>query len=226
VIELRSIKKSLGGNEVLKGVSFTLPSNSISGLLGPNGAGKSTTLKCVAGLLAPDSGEILFNGSSSRNQAAIGYLPESPPLYAELKVREQLEVAAGLYGYFGRVQRERIERVVELCKLNPVAEKLIAHLSKGYQQRLGIAQAIIHSPEFLILDEPTSGLDPLQLTEIRALIRELSKEATVVFSSHILQEVSELCSKVVLILNGAVTWEGERSAAKELEARFVQGVVG
>lgn len=225
MIELKAVKKSLGGVEILKGISFALPSNSVSGLLGPNGAGKSTTLKCISSLLTPDSGEIFLDGGirPEKSRASIGYLPESPPLYPELKVIEQLRIAGALYGLSGRELATQVERVLSLCQLSTVTEKLIANLSKGFQQRLGIAQAIIHSPKILILDEPTSGLDPIQLTEIRALIKTLAQEATVVLSSHILHEVVELCQKVVLILNGEVAWEGECSDVKELEARFVGG---
>jgi ABC-2 type transport system ATP-binding protein len=231
VVKLENVWKRIGNTEILKGVSFSLPEKTVTGLLGPNGAGKTTTLKTIATLYGPDSGQVSVGGfdtvkSADEVRKIIGYLPETPPLYGELRVREYLDIAGRLRGFSGSALKESVEQATERCKLEEASSKLISKLSKGFQQRVGIAQAILHTPKVLILDEPTSGLDPLQLAEIRELIQELAEESTVLFSSHILPEIVETCSAVVLMLGGVVAWKGENAGVKELEERFRSGIVG
>jgi ABC-2 type transport system ATP-binding protein len=183
-------------------LSFTIEKGSVVGFLGPNGAGKSTTLKMIAGFLTPDAGEVLLNGISNQKdpiafKKLIGYLPESNPLYDEMFVKEYFSFLASVHQI--KFPDKRIAEVIEQTGLTPMQHKKIGELSKGYKQRVGIAAAIIHKPVLILLDEPTSGLDPNQLIEIRALIQHLSKEAIVLFSTHILQEVSAICSSVIVL---------------------------
>jgi len=229
VVRLEGVCKKLGNIQALKGVTFDLPENTVTGLLGPNGAGKTTTLRMISTLLTPDQGTVTVGGfetvSNSKDvRRIVGYLPENPPLYTELKVREYLEVVAKLRGL--ERASEHVDRALEQCNLQDVATRLISKLSKGFQQRVGIAQAIIHAPKVLILDEPTSGLDPVQLSEVRELIRKLSAKTTILFSSHILPEIAETCSRVILILNGSISWVGDEFSVTELEDRFIKGVRG
>ncbi len=188
-------------------VSFEVVKGEVLGFLGPNGAGKSTTMQMISGNLAPSGGQILINGVDlldrpKRAKAQLGYLPDTPPLYRELKVDEYLLFCARLNRVPAAQLKGAVERAKERCGLTAVGRRLIANLSKGYRQRVGIAQAIIHSPAVVILDEPTVGLDPIQIREIRALIRELSEEHSVILSTHILPEVQAVCDRVQIINRG------------------------
>jgi ABC-2 type transport system ATP-binding protein len=202
-IEVEHLKKSYGKQLALNDVSFNVGAGEIVGLIGPNGAGKSTLMKIICTLLLPTSGNIRINGLSVLNdplkiKRLLGYLPENNPLYMDLYVKEYLDHIAGLYNLGNR--RQRVKEVIALTGLEPEMDKKIGLLSKGYRQRVGLAQAIIHDPEILILDEPTTGLDPNQIVEIRNLISDLGKEKTVILSTHIMQEVEAICQRV-LILN-------------------------
>jgi ABC-2 type transport system ATP-binding protein len=181
----------------------------VVGFIGPNGAGKSTTMKIITGTLPPDSGSVTIHGlpaleNLKQIRRLIGYLPENNPLYLEMYVREYLQYVAGLYLIHGQKARDRIARVIEMTGLSPEMHKKIGSLSKGFRQRVGLAQALIHDPEILILDEPTSGLDPNQLAEIRTLIAGIGQEKTVLLSTHILQEVEAICDRVMIINKGEI----------------------
>jgi len=208
-IEVHGITKSYGTQVAVKNVSFNVQTGEVVGFIGPNGAGKSTTMKIITGTLPPDSGSVNINELPALDhqkeiRRLIGYLPEHNPLYLEMYVREYLQYVAGLYQIRGKIARDRIVRIIEMTGLSPEMHKKIGMLSKGYRQRLGLAQALIHDPEILILDEPTSGLDPNQLVEIRNLIAGIGKEKTVLLSTHILQEVEAICDRVVIINRGEI----------------------
>jgi ABC-2 type transport system ATP-binding protein len=188
-------------------VSFTLAKGEVLGFLGPNGAGKTTAMQMLCGNLAPSSGQIKINGFDLLDQPrlakrSLGYLPDTPPLYKDLSVQEFLHYCAGLHGIAKNSTAGAINNAKERCGLADVSHRLIANLSKGFQQRVGIAQAILHNPEVIILDEPTVGLDPIQIREIRALIRELGQDHGVILSTHVLSEVQESCSHVQIIHQG------------------------
>lgn len=223
-----SVSKWFGDFQALKEVSFEVKRGDILGFLGPNGAGKSTTLKIITTFLSPTSGNVFVNGVSvHENPEAvrefIGYLPEQTPLYPELRVIEQLEFAAGIRGLSGNAKKMAIEEALEVCDLKDVTKKLCGVLSKGYKQRVGLAQAIISKPDLLILDEPTSGLDPIQIIQIRDLIKTLAQSRAVVLSTHILQEVSAVCTRVVIISRGKVVFKNDISALdRPLEEVFVR----
>lgn len=200
-----NIQKQYNGQKAVDNISFELHPGEIVGFLGPNGAGKSTTLKMIAGVLMPDAGKITINNQlvqmdSIASKKLIGYLPESNPLYKDLYVKEYLQ----FLGTIHQVNQlsNRIKEVIDFLQLGLMQHKKIGELSKGYQQRLGIAAAIIHQPALLLLDEPTSGLDPNQLIEIREVIKQLSKQSMILFSSHILQEVTAVCSRVLVMHQG------------------------
>jgi ABC-2 type transport system ATP-binding protein len=200
-----NIQKQYNGQKAVDNISFELHPGEIVGFLGPNGAGKSTTLKMIAGVLMPDAGKITINNQlvqmdSIASKKLIGYLPESNPLYKDLYVKEYLQ----FLGTIHQVNQlsNRIKEVIDFLQLGLMQHKKIGELSKGYQQRLGIAAAIIHQPALLLLDEPTSGLDPNQLIEIREVIKQLSKHSMILFSSHILQEVTAVCSRVLVMHQG------------------------
>jgi ABC-2 type transport system ATP-binding protein len=202
-ILLTKISKNYGAQKALKEVSLTIERGQITGLLGPNGAGKSTLMKIITGAILPTSGTAKVNGidvvvSPLQVQQSLGYLPEHNPQYLELYVREYLEYVAQIY----KVGKERIPTVIEQTVLGPEQHKKIGSLSKGYRQRVGLAAALIPDPEVLILDEPTTGLDPAQLIEIRALLKNIAVDKTVLFSTHIMQEVVELCSSCVFLKGG------------------------
>ena len=211
LIEARQLSRHYGPTVAVTGLNLTLRKGEILGLLGPNGAGKSTTLKMLAGCLAPSSGEVRINGISLRENPAeakkhLGYLPEQPPLYPELTVNEYLNFCAGLHGIAREARAAAVAQAKNACALNEVADRLIANLSKGFQQRVGIAQAIIHRPPVVILDEPTIGLDPIQIREIRSLITELGKLHSVILSSHILPEIQAVCGRVMIIHRGRMVY--------------------
>jgi ABC-2 type transport system ATP-binding protein len=190
-------------------ISFTVEPGEIVGFLGPNGAGKSTTMKIATTYLPPSSGRVIVGGfdvvaSPMKVKKITGYLPEHNPLYLDLYIHEYLSFVGKLYGMGGMVLKKRVSEIIELCGLTKEQNKKIESLSKGYRQRVGLAQALIHDPAVLILDEPTSGLDPNQLVEIRKLIKEISSNKTVIFSTHIMQEVQALCERVVVIKKGEI----------------------
>lgn len=202
-IQVNSLTKSYGTQLALKEVSFSANKGEIIGLLGPNGAGKSTIMKIITGYILPTKGAVYVSGidilkSPIEAKAKIGYLPEQNPLYQEMYVKEYLEFQASIL----KVAKKTIITVIETVGLTPEMHKKIGQLSKGYQQRVGIAAAIIHNPEVLILDEPTTGLDPNQIQEIRTLIKKLGKEKTILLSTHIMQEVEALCDRVIIIKKG------------------------
>lgn len=208
-IEVRNISKAYGSQIAVNNVSFQVISGEIVGFIGPNGAGKSTTMKIITGYIPPDSGEVLINGINALEdelsiKSNIGYLPENNPLYNDLYIKEYLTYTAGLYGITGNHARSRVDEVIELTGLYDERTKRIGHLSKGYRQRVGIAQALIHDPDVLILDEPTSGLDPNQIIEIRNLISSAGKEKTILLSTHIMQEVEAICDRVIIINRGEI----------------------
>lgn len=207
-ININQLTKKYGAQTALNNVSFSIKSGEVVGLLGPNGAGKSTLMKCITHAILPDSGEVEINGISVlknpiKTQALIGFLPENNPLYYEMYVREYLGFVAEIRG----VNKSKIEETINRIGLTPESHKKIGQLSKGYKQRVGLAQAIISSPEILILDEPTNGLDPNQILEVREVIREIGKDKTVILSTHIMQEVEALCSRVILLNKGNIVFD-------------------
>jgi ABC-2 type transport system ATP-binding protein len=209
MIEITDLRKSYGRVQALRGVSFAIAPGQIVGLLGPNGAGKTTIIKVITGYLQPDAGTTVVGGldvlgHTREVQARIGYLPENAPLYPELSVQSYLKMMANLREIPPAQQRERISDAVYATGLAEHLTRPIGELSKGYRQRVGLAQAILHQPKLLILDEPTVGLDPTQIVEIRRLIRRLAEHATVLFSSHILSEVEALCDRAIILINGLV----------------------
>ena len=210
-VETRHITKLFGKQKALDDVSFAITKGELVGFLGPNGAGKSTMMKIITGFLTSDSGEVIVDGEmmNPKNleiRKNIGYLPEHNPLYTDLYVKEFLEISAGFYKVENR--KKRVAEMVELTRLGDEQHKKIRALSKGYRQRVGLAQALIHDPSVLILDEPTTGLDPNQLEEIRNLIREISREKTVMLSSHIMQEVEAVCNRVIIVNKGKIVADG------------------
>jgi ABC-2 type transport system ATP-binding protein len=204
-IEVNSISKSYGAQKALNGISFKIEKGEIVGFLGPNGAGKSTLMKILTTYLLADSGAALVNGhdvmtNTKAVQRSIGYLPEHNPLYLDLYVREYLAFNADVY----KVAKSRIEEVIQLTGLSAESHKKIGQLSKGYRQRVGLANALLHNPDVLILDEPTTGLDPNQLMEIRNVIKNVGKDKTVFLSTHIMQEVEAICDRVIIIDKGQI----------------------
>ncbi len=217
IVETRNITKLFGKQKALDSISFSVNKGELVGFLGPNGAGKSTTMKIITGYLPQDEGDILIDGQKVSGQnleykKQIGYLPEHNPLYTDLYVKEFLEITAGFYHL--KNKKQRIAEMIELTGLEIEQHKKIRALSKGYRQRVGLAQALIHDPSILILDEPTTGLDPNQLEEIRTLIRQISKEKTVILSSHIMQEVEAVCNRVLIINKGKIVADGNISEVK------------
>lgn len=230
MIEVSDLKKSYGPVEALRGVSFAIAPGQIVGLLGPNGAGKTTIIKILTGYLQPDSGAAAVDGLDVLTQARavqgrIGYLPENAPLYPELSVQGYLKLMADLRQIPAADQRARISEAVYATGLTDQLTRPIGQLSKGFRQRVGLAQAILHKPKLLILDEPTVGLDPTQIVEIRRLIRRLADHATVLFSTHILSEVEALCDRAIILLNGLVKADA-RLAELEVTADAVVVLAG
>lgn len=204
-IEVSNITKKYGGQTALDNISFSVKKGEIVGFLGPNGAGKSTLMKILTTYFPADQGTALVNGFDVNEnpravQRSVGYLPEHNPLYLDLYVREYLEFNASVYG----VPKSRIEEVIQLTVLTPESHKKIGQLSKGYRQRVGLANALLHNPDILILDEPTTGLDPNQLSEIRSVIKNVGKDKTVFLSTHIMQEVEAICDRVIIIDKGRI----------------------
>ena len=227
MIEVEQLEKSYGFARALKGISFQVRKGEVIGFLGPNGAGKSTTMKILTGYLLPSGGRASVAGFDVVDQSLevrrrIGYLPESTPLYAEMRVDDYLSFCAEIRGVPGDRRKAAIGRAVELCGLQRVTGKNIVELSKGYKQRVGLAQAIVHEPPVLVLDEPTSGLDPNQIVEVRKLIERLGAEHTVILSTHYLQEVEKSCSRVIIVNQGQIVADGTHA---ELTGRQPAGAL-
>ena len=204
-LKIKNLTKKFGEQVALSNININIERNEIIGLLGANGAGKSTLMKSIVGGLKIDSGEILFNNkdittNEVETKSKIGFLPENNPLYLDMFVKEYLQFVATIH----KIPYENVEKVINLVGLTPEKSKKIKQLSKGYKQRVGLAQAIVHRPDLLILDEPTNGLDPNQIVEIRNLIKEIGQEKTIIISTHIMQEVEALCSLVILIHKGNI----------------------
>lgn len=221
-LQVQHLSKIYGTQKAVNNISFQAEKGNILGFLGPNGAGKSTTMKIATGFIPPSEGTVTVCGYDVTQfplevKRKIGYLPEHNPLYLDMYVREYLAFIGGLYDLRGDFLAKRIAEMVDLCGLGLEQHKKIAALSKGYRQRVGLAQALIHNPEVLILDEPTTGLDPNQILEIRKVIKEISKDKTVIFSTHIMQEVTALCNQVVIIKLGNIVANHSIEELKNLQ---------
>ena len=217
MVSIQHISKSFGSQKVLNDVSLEIPAGQIVGLLGPNGAGKSTLMKILIGLWSADSGTV---SAPSR----IGYLPENNPLYEEMYVTEYLQFMAKMTN--DKCQMTNVDTLIDKVGLTPECHKHIRELSKGYRQRVGLAQALLGDPQLLILDEPTTGLDPNQLVEIRSLIRSLGKDRTVILSTHIMQEVREMCDRVVILDHGEIKADKPINEIIDLEQLFIDSTHG
>ena len=209
MIEVKNITKKYGSFTAVDNISFKIEEGEIIGLLGPNGAGKNTTMNMITGYIEPTEGEISIEGydiskKSKKAKAQIGYMPEGVPLYSDLTVKEFVTYMAELKKVDRKTRKEKVEKIIEQTGLKEVEKKLTRNLSRGYKQRVSMAGALVGEPKILILDEPTVGLDPKQITEIRALIKELGKTHTIILSSHILSEVSQICNKVIIINKGKI----------------------
>jgi ABC-2 type transport system ATP-binding protein len=212
-VRIENLSKRYGPQRAVDNLSFEVKTGEILGFLGPNGAGKSTTMKMITGYIGIGEGQILIGDKSVSEygdeiKKHIGYLPENNPLYLDMPVIDYLQFCAALQGVEASLVEERIKKMVKVCGLNAEKHKKIGELSKGYRQRVGLAQAMIHDPEILVLDEPTTGLDPNQIVEIRKLIRELGKEKTVILSTHILPEVEATCDRILIINKGKIVADG------------------
>lgn len=222
-IHIQNLTKKYGQQTAVDQISLTVQPGEIVGFLGPNGAGKSTTMKIATGYLPPTDGTVEVNGFDVRTQPmevrrSVGYLPEHNPLYVDLYVKEYLRFAGSLHGLTGPELSQRTTDMIELVGLGREQHKRIGQLSKGYRQRVGLAQALLHNPPVLILDEPTTGLDPNQLAEIRQVIREAGRDKTVLFSTHIMQEVEALCDRVVIINRGQIVADGPLTQLRSASA--------
>lgn len=231
MIEVKSLSKSYGTTLALDKISFTVPTGQIMGFLGPNGAGKSTTMKIITCFMPPTAGQVVIDGLDAHEHSLevrrkIGYLPETNPLYTEMNVLDYLTFVQRLRAIPTSEHSRRNKRMIDLCGLGEVVRKDIGELSKGYRQRVGLAQAIIHEPEILILDEPTVGLDPNQIVEIRALIKELGRAKTLILCTHILSEVEQACDRVLIINRGTIVGDGSpeslRAASQGHDRLYVE----
>jgi len=212
MIEVRNLTKRYGDLVAIRDISFTAATGQVVGFLGPNGAGKTTTMRIITGFMPATAGTVKVAGydifdDSYEVRKRIGYLPESPPLYADMTVTSYLRFVGRIRGIPKAELGDNLDRVLRTCGLAEVTERVVGHLSKGFRQRVGLAQALIHNPSVLVLDEPTIGLDPRQIIEIRTMIRELAGDRTVILSTHILPEVAQLCEKVVIINEGRIAVE-------------------
>lgn len=219
-IVVENLTKLYGEQKAVDNISFEVKTGEVVGFLGPNGAGKSTTMRMITCYMAPTSGKIFLEGLEvDKNpleiKKKIGYLPENNPLYLDMAIIDYLRFCAEIQGMNGGMVSERIHKMVDLCGLNPERHKKIGELSKGYRQRVGLAQAMIHDPDVLVLDEPTSGLDPNQIVEIRRLIKELGREKTVILSSHILSEVEATCDRILIINKGKIVADGSSDTLRQ-----------
>ncbi len=219
-IKTEKLHKDYPGLTAVRALDLTISSGVVHGFLGPNGAGKSTSLRMICGLMRPTSGRVLIEGfdpveSAQQVKTRVGLLPESPPLYLDMTVREYLQFAARLHAVSPAQCGGAIDKVLTLTNTTQVAHRLIGNLSKGYRQRVGIAQALVHDPRVVVLDEPTAGLDPESVVEIRALIKSLKQEKTVVFSSHLLHEVEEVCDTISIISRGELVAHGRLSEVRK-----------
>ncbi len=229
MIAVSELRKSYGAVEAVKGVSFEVKEGEVVGFLGPNGAGKSTTMKMLTCYIPPTSGTATINGfdifhQSEQVRRHLGYLPENVPLYTEMKAREYLDFRGRLRGMPRAERRKRIDEVIERCWLKEVERRVIGHLSKGYRQRVGLADALLHNPPVLILDEPTVGLDPTQIRETRKLIRDLGGRHTIMLSTHILPEVEAVCDRAIIIAAGKLVAQGspeELRQSRRMTARVL-----
>lgn len=213
-VEILGVTKLFGDQKALNDVTFKVNTGEIVGFLGPNGAGKSTMMKIITGFIPPTSGKVLINGietghDNTATKRKTGYLPENNPLYPEMYVREYLGYVASFY-IKGKEKNRAVDNIIELTGLTPEVDKKIGALSKGYRQRVGLAQALVHNPEILILDEATSGLDPNQIVEIRELIKEAGKQKTVLLSTHIMQEAEAICNRIIIIDRGKIVADEEK----------------
>jgi len=233
MIEVANLSKRYGDIAAIRDVSFTAADGEILGFLGPNGAGKTTTMRIITGFMPATSGTVRVDGfdvfeQSTEVRRRIGYLPENPPLYSDMSVAAYLRFVAKLKGLSrGADIADALDRVLETCGLTAVRERLLGHLSKGFRQRVGLAQALIHDPPVLVLDEPTIGLDPRQTIEIRGLIKTLGGKRTIVLSTHILPEVSQVCDKVVIINDGRIVVEDQLAnltRGRSLEEVFIAAI--
>lgn len=225
MIDVQNLTKSYGPIQAVDNITFQIPAGQIVGFLGPNGAGKSTTLRMLTGFMPPTSGTAVIAGhdvleNSELARAKLGYLPESTPLYPEMRVEEYLHYRGKLFGMSRGYRRQRIDHVCDRCGLEAMRQRTIARLSKGNRQRLGLAQALLHEPRVLILDEPTAGLDPNQVTEVRKLIGELAGEHTILLSTHILPEVEKTADRVLIIAAGRIVAQG---TPEQLRQEVAQG---
>lgn len=234
-IEVSGLTKIYGRQKAVDNLSFRVEKDEIVGFLGPNGAGKSTTLKIATGYISPTAGRVSVSGLDVTThplavKRRLGYLPEHNPLYLDMYVHEYLHFSGRFYGLRGKALKAATTRVVDMCQLTPEQNKKIGQLSKGYRQRVGLAQALLHEPEVLILDEPTTGLDPNQIVEVRQLIKDISKGRTVLFSTHIMQEVQAICDRVIIINHGRLVADDTLGnllagqARQVLELEFEQAV--
>ncbi len=222
MIEIINVTKYYGSHIAVKDLTFTVKKGEVMGFLGPNGAGKSTTMRIITGYMPPTRGRVLIDGidvlkDPMRAKKRIGYLPESPPLYRDMTVKEYLLLVCDLKGIKGRKKEMETNRVIGISGLEQVTKRLIGNLSKGYKQRVGLAQALLGDPGILVLDEPTTGLDPKQIKEIRSLIKKLAGNKTVILSSHILPEVNAICEKIIIINKGRLVASG---SADEISMRL------
>lgn len=209
MIDVQDLTKQYAGRTAVDRLTFQVEPGQIVGFLGPNGAGKSTTMRILSGYMPPTSGRATVNGHDVFHESiavrkSIGYMPEMAPLYTDMKVKEYLRFRAELKGLSGREMRQRVGEVMELCTITDVRRRLIGHLSKGFRQRVALADALLHKPPLLILDEPTNGLDPVQIRQVRDLLRSLKPAHTILLSTHILQEVEAVCDRVLMIHHGRI----------------------
>lgn len=223
MINIENLVKDYGDTRALNGINVEIPRGQVIGLLGPNGAGKSTTLRILTGYLKPTAGRITVKGLDvtehpTEVKKMIGYLPESAPLYSDMLVYDYLNYIADLRGIKDEAKQTRIKELSGLCGITEVMHRPVRALSKGFKQRVGLAQALMDDPEILVLDEPTSGLDPNQIVEIRSIIREIGKEKTVIFSTHILSEAEAACSRVVIVNKGAIAADGSTEMLKNAKS--------
>jgi len=223
MIEVEGLTKKFGNITAVDNISFKVEKGEVVGFLGPNGAGKTTTMRILTCFLPADSGKCRIAGYDIVNQSvevrkALGYLPENTPLYQDMSVEGFLKYVAEIRGFKGAEQKNRIEKMIDICGLENVVKMDISELSKGYRQRVGLAQAMIHDPQILILDEPTSGLDPNQIIEIRSLIKNIGKEKTIILSTHILSEAEATCGRVIIIDRGKLIADGSLDKVRALSA--------